>query len=170
MMICHHIEPVATCIRAIACIQVRTIIRRLLHSWSWRTHLFVLKRRVCTARKLAITGWRAQQGALLHEAADKHDSKETWRLSRSLAGTGCFAKRRWRGQVCSPCPPIQDWKQHLEQPGFSGGQSAHTLWTGDSWVLPHALQLGSELLEPPNFATGQLLHSFNTPTSSSAGD
>ena len=36
--------------------------------------------------------------------------------------------------------------------------------------MPHVLQLGSELLEPPNFATDQLLHSFNTPTSSVVGD
>jgi hypothetical protein len=58
----------------------------------------------------------------------------------------------------------------MEQPGFSGGQSAHTLWIGDSWVLPHVLQLGSELLEPPNFAIYHLLHSFITPTSSLVGD
>jgi hypothetical protein len=58
----------------------------------------------------------------------------------------------------------------MEQPGFSAGQSAHTLWIGDSRALPHVLQQGSEYWSPRSLLPVSFLHSFIFPTSRCAGD
>ena len=93
-----------------------------------------------------------------------------WRLARTLSGTGCMAKRRWRAQSTAPCPPVQDWIKHLEQPGSRGGQRIHVLWTGPDMALPAVLQLGSELLDPPNNELLTLLSLLTVPPTRPQGN
>ena len=50
----------------------------------------------------------------------------------------------------APCPLVREWVKHLEQPGARGGQKIHVLWTGPEAALPAVMQLGNELLDPPN--------------------
>ena len=70
-------------------------------------------------------------------------------LSRVLAATGSYPRKRWRWQCPGFGPSADDWRVQLELPGCEGGQSAFCWWEGEREALLSVLALGQDIFEPP---------------------
>ena len=95
--------------------------RHGMRAWYWAVHSTVLRRRTGSARAMAVTQWRATLGERLITARASNAMREAWELSRALACTGQYARRRWRGTSPGPCPPIEEWKSFLKGGGKEVG-------------------------------------------------
>ena len=108
----------------------RHFAQRILGAWWWRAHLQRLQRGFVHLRESAIQHWRIRLCDRLIAARAGHQARECWMLSRQLAASGVWARRRWTGQCRRSTPPVRDWLTHLERPGAQGGQWASCVWMG----------------------------------------
>ena len=127
----------------IAFLQRMNVLQRVLWHWLWQVHLQSLQRQLRARRRLALARWREHTVTCLAAALRRHDSRSCWELSRALAATGNYGRKRWRGTCQAELPPVNKWRTWMEDAGNKGGQLAYCLWSGPSTAIGSILELGA---------------------------
>ncbi|CAE8662644.1 unnamed protein product, partial [Polarella glacialis] len=67
------------------------------------------------------------QAYKLYPAYEDRDMKRVWRIARAIAGKHLGPKKRQYGIATGFIPPVEEWAEHLAQPGPKGGCEAQLL-------------------------------------------
>ncbi|CAE8601552.1 unnamed protein product [Polarella glacialis] len=84
--------------------------------------------------------------------------KKVWRIARAIAGKHLGPKKRQNGIATGFVPPVEDWAQHLAQPGPQGGCLAELIGRTDEAEIDvpmYCLSLDEEREQPNNFSLPQ---------------